>query len=231
MVKYFGSKFKVLRKTNIGNLPGLTQKNIKNKKSSGEHGKESSLEETINLKFSNEYKIAFLEKQKLCFNYNITNKQLFLYYKKAKKKNSLLKLLENRLDCILFRLGYGLSILSTRQLITHKHIFINQRCVNIPNYQCKKNDEITIKKNIKSINLILPVFKILQKQRETFLKKFFYLQNFEKKRIQYIFKRLIPKNIFLVKNNLGAKIISYVHQKEISIIVNELKVIEYYSYR
>ncbi len=87
------------------------------------------------------------EKQKLRFMFGITEKQLKKYFKKAslKKGNTALYLsqyLERRLDNIIYHLGFAPTRASARQLVTHGHIIINKKKVNIPSYQVRVGEEI-----------------------------------------------------------------------------------------
>ena len=112
-------------------MPGLTRKNVKNRtKTPGQHGqvvfaksKRSSL--------SDDYKDRLLEKQKLRFNYGVTEKQLVAYYKEAKRRSGstgslLLEILEARLDCVIYRLGFAPTIPAARQIINHGHVNVNK---------------------------------------------------------------------------------------------------------
>ena len=97
-----------------------------------------------------EYAIRLEEKQKLRFNYGMSERQLVRYVKKARAQdgngNNLLKLLENRLDNVCFRLGFGPTIPGARQLVNHGHVTVNGRVVDIaPSYQCKAGDVIAIR--------------------------------------------------------------------------------------
>ena len=103
------------------------------------------------------FAIRLIEKQKLRYNFGISDHQFFTYVKRAQKMpgstgENLLKLLEMRFDSIVYRLKLAPTITSARQLITHGHFLINKKKVNIPSYQCKINDEISIR--LKSKNLI-----------------------------------------------------------------------------
>merc|ERR1712005_25077 len=87
-----------------------------------------------------QYAIRLEEKQKLRFNYGLSEKQLMNYIRQAKRikgatGNILLQLLEMRLDNVIFRLGMAPTIAGARQLVSHKHITINNSCVSIPSYQ------------------------------------------------------------------------------------------------
>lgn len=136
-MRYTGPKLKILRRLNLQRLPGLTRKRVKNIKDSS---KKQSL-----------YSIRLIEKQKLRFNFCLTNHQFLNYVKRAQKTSgstgeNLIKLLESRFDNTIFRLKLAPTINTARQLITHGHFEINKKKVTIPSYQCAINDEITIKK-------------------------------------------------------------------------------------
>ena len=139
-MRYTGPKLKILRRLNIEKLPGLTRKSIKN-------FKESSKKQSL-------YSIRLIEKQKLRFNFCLTNNQFLNYVKRAQKTSgstgeNLIKLLESRFDNIVFRLKLAPTINAARQLITHGHFQINKKKVTIPSYECGVNDEISIKNKSK----------------------------------------------------------------------------------
>merc|ERR1711879_393447 len=99
-----------------------------------------------------QYAIRLEEKQKIRFNYGLSEKQLMNYIKQAKKLKGatgtiLLQLLEMRLDNLIFRLGLAPTIASARQIVGHKHILVNNSCVSIPSYQCQPGDILTVKDN------------------------------------------------------------------------------------
>ena len=89
-----------------------------------------------------EYGLQLREKQKAKFIYGVLEKPFRNYYKKAKKMKgmvgeNLMTLLELRLDNVLFRAGFGRTRRETRQIVDHKHVLVNGKCVNIPSYQVK----------------------------------------------------------------------------------------------
>lgn len=142
MSRYLGPRLKIVRR--LGDLPGLTRKNSVSKKLNPR-------------KKSSQYGIRLETKQKLRFHYGINEKQLVRYIKKAKSlKGStgklLLKLLEMRLDNILFRCGLSPTIPAARQMITHGHILVNEKKMNIPSYCCKLHDQISFSK--KGLNMV-----------------------------------------------------------------------------
>jgi small subunit ribosomal protein S4 len=227
MVRYIGPRLRIIRR--LGLLPGLTRKNIKNRtKSPGQHGK-LLFAKTKRSSLSDDYKSRLIEKQKLRYNYGITEKQLLAYYKEAKRiKGStgtiLLELLESRLDCIVFRLGFSSTIPAARQLVIHRHILVNDKIVNIPSFSCKKGDIISIKKSIKSEKLISENFQSQQQKRKLIQRRMKRI-NLTKSR----FHSLLPSHLEITNDVLRGKVLSFVKRKDVLLRINELKVIEYYS--
>ena len=101
------------------------------------------------------YGVQLREKQKLRRMYGVLERQFRNYYKKAAKikgstGENLLKLLECRLDNMVYRMGFAVTRAEARQLVNHKSITVNNNVVNIPSYQVSVNDEIQIKDKAKS---------------------------------------------------------------------------------
>ncbi len=99
---------------------------------------------------ASQYGIQLRDKQKVRYVYNLSESQLRRYVTNASQKKGsapqfILQMLERRLDNVLFRLGMAKSRLIARQVVGHGHIFVNGRKVNIPSYQVKVGDRITIK--------------------------------------------------------------------------------------
>ncbi len=97
-----------------------------------------------------EYLTQLREKQKARRYYGLLEKQFRGYYEKASRKDgitgeNLLRLLEQRLDNVVYRLGFGASRAQARQLIRHGHFAVNGRRVTIPSFQVKQGDEVTLK--------------------------------------------------------------------------------------
>ena len=117
MARYTGAKLRVTRR--LGDLPGFTSKKSKSSQRPGQHG--------ATPKKLTQYAMRLEEKQKLRFNYGLSEKQLMNYIKEAKRikgatGNVLLQLLEMRLDNLVFRLGMAPTIAAARQLVGHKHV-------------------------------------------------------------------------------------------------------------
>ncbi len=205
MSRYRGPKLRITRR--LGNLPGLTQKKSKKLNKPGQHGK--ILGE--GKKKTTEYGIRLEEKQKLKFNYGLTESQLYHYIKEARRRKGvtgliLLQLLEMRLDTICFSLGYAPTIAAARQLINHGHIVINDKVIDIPSFQCQPSDIIGIKPKS-------PAKKIIENNLKTI--------NFTSP----------PSHLTFNKEKLEGLVKNYCVRSEILLDLNELLVVEYYSRR
>lgn len=199
MSKYRGPRLRIIRR--LGELPGLTKKTTSRTNPPGQHGGSQ--------KKPSQYGIRLQEKQKLRYNYGLTEKQLINYVRKARRvKGStgeiLLKLLEMRLDNIIFRLGLAPTINAARQLISHGHFIVNDKKVNIPSYQCKINDTIRVFENKKSTQLI---------------------NNF----IDQSSPTILPPHLSLNKQTLTATVNEFVNRQSVGLELNELLIVEYYS--
>ena len=102
-----------------------------------------------------EYGLQLREKQKAKFIYGVLEKPFRNYYKKAEKQKgmtgeNLMIMLELRLDNVLFRLGFARTRKEARQIVDHKHVLVNGKCVNIPSYLVKAGDVIEIREKSKS---------------------------------------------------------------------------------
>ena len=101
-----------------------------------------------------EYGLQLREKQKAKFIYGVLEKPFRNYYKKADRMQgqtgtNLMVLLETRLDNVLFRMGFARTRMEARQIVDHKHILVNGKCVNIPSYTVKPGDTIEVKEKCK----------------------------------------------------------------------------------
>ena len=102
-----------------------------------------------------EYGLQLREKQKAKFIYGVLEKPFRNYYKKAERQKgmtgeNLMIMLELRLDNVLFRLGFARTRKEARQIVDHKHVLVNGKCVNIPSYLVKAGDVIEIREKSKS---------------------------------------------------------------------------------
>ena len=199
MSRYTGAKLRVTRR--LGNLPGLTSKKSKLTQRPGQHG--------ATPKKLTQYAIRLEEKQKLRFNYGLSEKQLMNYIRQAKKikgatGNILLQLLEMRLDNVIFRLGMAPTITAARQIVNHKHLTVNGSVVSIPSYQCKPGDIVSIKDSNASKQLVT--------------------KNLESPALSNV-----PQNLDFDKKGLTAKVLGIIDREWIALRLNELFVIEFYS--
>lgn len=204
MSRYTSPRLRIIRR--FGPLPGLTAKIPKNKKTPGQHGQKTDKQKRSAI---SEYKIRLFEKQKLKYNYGLTEGQLLNYVKKARKKKGstgffLMQMLEMRLDTTIFRLNLAPTIPAARQYVNHGHILINNKKVNIPSFQCRPNDTISLQNKKTSADLAV---KNLANPRFSFL----------------------PTHIDFDSKKLKAKIKDFVDKKDLSFKVNDLLIVEYYS--
>lgn len=152
MARYTGPKTKISRifgEPILGNAKWLG----KNSNPPGMHG------EKRKRKTLGEYALQLREKQKAKYTYGILEKQFRNLFEEANRRKgvtgeNLIKLLESRLDNTVFRLGIAPSRPAARQLVSHKHIEVNGDVVNIPSYQLKAGDVITLKEGSKNRSFI-----------------------------------------------------------------------------
>jgi SSU ribosomal protein S4P len=102
-----------------------------------------------------DYGVQLREKQKVRRTYGVLEKQFRSYYKEAARRKgatgeNLLKLLECRLDNVVYRMGFGSTRAESRQLVSHKAILINGKTLNIPSYQVKEGDVVSIREKAKA---------------------------------------------------------------------------------
>jgi small subunit ribosomal protein S4 len=204
MSRYRGPKLKISRR--LGTLPGLTTKKSKKLNRPGKDGNSPDMNKKLT-----EYGIRLEEKQKLKFNYGLSESQLFRYVKEARRRKGvtgliLLQLLEMRLDTICFNLGFASSIAQARQLVNHGHITVNNKVINIPSFQCRLKDIISVKEKSTSKNLVTTNLKNNQRND-------------------------LPSNLKFDVNSLTATVLDYCNRDDIPLQLDELLVIEHYSRR
>ncbi|MFV0342634.1 MAG: 30S ribosomal protein S4 [Anaerocolumna sp.] len=113
-----------------------------------------------------EYGLQLREKQKAKFIYGVLEKPFRNNFDKAKKMKigttgeNLMILLELRLDNVVFRLGFGRTRTEARQIVDHKHVLVNGKCINIPSYVVKAGDVIEIKEKFKSAQRYKDVLEV-----------------------------------------------------------------------
>jgi len=205
MSRYRGPKLKISRR--LGTLPGLT---TKKSNKINRPGKDGNANADTGKKLT-EYGVRLEEKQKLKFNYGLTESQLYRYVKEARRRQGvtgliLLQLLEMRLDTLCFTLGFAKSISQARQLVNHGHITVNKKAVNIPSFQCRLNDIIGVKEKTSSKNLVENNIKNNQVTN-------------------------IPAHLKFDNSKLEATVLDYCDRNDVLLQLDELLVIEYYSRR
>jgi small subunit ribosomal protein S4 len=202
MSRYRGPKLRITRR--LGDLPGFTNKRTDRNFPPGQHGPSKANKKSS----TSEYGRRLEEKQKLRFNYGLSEKQLFSYVKQARRLNGatgtiLLQLLEMRLENIAYRLGFAPTIPAARQLVNHGHLLVNGKNVNIPSFQCHPNDVISVKTKAQSTALV-------KTSLETSAP-------------------VLPNNLVLDKDKLTGKVASVISREDVNIDVNELLIVEFYS--
>ncbi len=118
-----------------------------------------------------EYGLRLREKQKLKRLYGVSENEMKRYFNQARKKignteETILRLLETRLDNVIYRAGFALSRSSARQIVGHGHFFINNHKVNIPSYQVKTGDLIRPKENSRIKDKIASVIAFFKGKTE-----------------------------------------------------------------
>lgn len=106
-----------------------------------------------------EYGVQLQEKQKAKYTYGILERQFRKLYAEASRRGGvtgeeLMKLIEARLDNVVYRLGIACSRAQARQLVSHRHIAVNGNVVNIPSYELKVGDVISVRERSKSLEII-----------------------------------------------------------------------------
>lgn len=114
-----------------------------------------------------EYGMQLREKQKAKFIYGVLEKPFRNYYKKAdlmkgQTGENLMVLLERRLDNIVFRLGFARTRREARQVVDHKHVLVNGKCVNVPSYLAKAGDVIEIREKSKSLQRYKDIVEVTE---------------------------------------------------------------------
>jgi small subunit ribosomal protein S4 len=199
MSRYRGPRLRITRR--LGELPGLTRKTPKRAYPPGQHGQ--------NRKKRSEYAIRLEEKQKLRFNYGISERQLLRYVRKARRASGstgqvLLQFLEMRLDNTIFRLGMAPTIPAARQLVNHGHVTINGKVVDIASYQCRPGELVGVRDRDRSRKLV-------------------------EANLQFPGLANLPNHLEFDKNKLEGKVNSVIEREWVALQVNELLVVEYYS--
>lgn len=201
MSRYRGPRLRIVRR--LGDLPGLTRKTARRAYPPGQHGQAR--------KKRSEFALQLEEKQKLRFNYGVTERQLVRYVRRARRVTgstgqALLQMLEMRLDNTVFRLGMAPTIPAARQLVNHGHVTVNDRVVSIASYQCRPGEVIGVRDRDRSREVV-------------------------QANLQFPGLANLPGHLEFDKNKLAGKVNSVIDREWIALQINELLVVEYYSRR
>ncbi|HJK92970.1 MAG TPA: 30S ribosomal protein S4 [Polyangiaceae bacterium LLY-WYZ-15_(1-7)] len=170
MSRYTGPRVKKMRALGI-DLPGLSRKTMWERAyPPGEHGPRNARRRR-----ESDFKKQLVEKQKLRFNYGLTEKQfrrLFVEAKrdKAPTPDKLLEFLERRLDNAVFRAGFAPTIPAARQLVRHRHIRVNGKRVDIPSFRVSVGDEITVRDKSKELAIVKESLEKISLQRPEWMR-------------------------------------------------------------
>ena len=157
-----------------------------------------------------EYGLQLKEKQKAKFIYGVLEKPFRNNFAKAQKLKygttgeNLMILLELRLDNVVYRMGYGRTRKEARQVIGHKHILVNGKCVTIPSYQVKPGDVIEIKEKHKSAQRYKDILEVTE-------------------------GRIVPDWLEADHENLSGTVKEVPTREQIDVPVNEMLIVELYS--
>lgn len=156
-----------------------------------------------------EYGLQLREKQKAKFIYGVLEKPFHNYYDKASRQKgqtgeNLMILLERRLDNVVFRMGLARTRRECRQVVRHKHVLVNGRCVNIPSYLVKAGDVIELKEKARGLNRYKEI-------------------------IETTGGRIVPEWIDMDHENAKGTIKNLPTREMIDVPVNEMLIVELYS--
>ncbi len=150
MARYIGPKCKLARREGVDlqlkSGARSFESKCKHDRAPGQHGSKPGR--------SSDYGLQLREKQKLKRIYGLLEKQFHLYYKEADRRKgstgeNLLAILECRLDNVVYRMGFASTRAEARQLVSHNSILVNGEKVNIPSYQLKATDSVSIRERSK----------------------------------------------------------------------------------
>ena len=156
-----------------------------------------------------EYGLQLREKQKAKFIYGVLEKPFRNYYEKADRMKgmtgeNLMTLLESRLDNVVFRMGFARTRREARQIVDHKHVLVNGKCVNIPSYLVKAGDVVEIKESKKNIQRMKDIVEVAG-------------------------GRIVPEWLDIDAEKLQGTVKELPSREQIDVPVNEMLIVELYS--
>jgi small subunit ribosomal protein S4 len=201
MARYTGPRVRISRRFGVpifGPSKYLERRNY----GPGVHGPKSRRKHT-------DYGLGLIEKQKLRYYYGLMEKQFRGVYERALKRRgvtgeTMLQILETRLDNVVFHLGFATSRASARQMVTHGHLKVNGRKVNIPSYALKVNDTLEVRESNVSRQLAT-------------------------KNLELSTSRSVPDWLSLNKDAFKGVVMRIPSRDDIQPIANEQAVVEFYS--
>jgi small subunit ribosomal protein S4 len=201
MARYTGPRVRISRRFGLpifGSSKYLERRNY----GPGVHGPKSRRKHT-------DYGLGLIEKQKFRYYYGLMERQFRGVYEKALKRRGvtgeqMLQILETRLDNVVFHLGFANTRAAARQMVSHGHVTVNGRKVNVPSYALKVNDVIEVKNNNVSRQLAT-------------------------KNLEMATSRAVPYWLSLNKEEFKGIVMRIPTRDEIQPIANEQAVVEFYS--
>ncbi|MGO8837700.1 MAG: 30S ribosomal protein S4 [Limisphaerales bacterium] len=201
MARYTGPRVRISRRFGLpifGPSKYLERRNY----GPGVHGPKSRRKHT-------DYGLGLIEKQKLRYYYGLLERQFRGVYEKALKRRgvtgeTMLQILETRLDNVVFHLGFANTRAAARQMVSHGHITVNGRKVNVPSFGVKVNDAIVVKNSNVSRQLAT-------------------------KNLEIATSRAVPDWLSLNKEEFKGTVMRIPTRDEIQPIANEQAVVEFYS--
>lgn len=169
----------------------------------GEHGKEK----TFRSGRRSDYAMQLDEKQKLSFIFNIREKQLRRYFLAARRQQgptgeNLINLLERRLDNLVYRAGFAATIWAARQMVTHGHIYVNGKRLDLPSYQAIPGDQISVRPKMQKNEHVLEAIESTSN---------------------------VPAYLLRDKATFTATLSRLPERKEVPVPINEQLVVEFYA--
>ncbi|MFN3385466.1 MAG: 30S ribosomal protein S4 [Candidatus Thermochlorobacter sp.] len=152
MARYLGSTAKVSRRLGIAIVPKDEKYLDRRPYPPGQHGQNKKGK-------ISEYAVQLREKQKMKYIYGVLERQFRLYFAKASRMkgvtgDNLVKMLESRLDNVVYRAGFAVSRPAARQLVSHCHLLVNGKKVNIPSYQLRPGDVVEFRAKSKNMEAV-----------------------------------------------------------------------------
>ena len=201
MARYTGPRVRISRRFGIP-IFGPTKYLERRNYGPGVHGPKSRRKST-------DYGLGLIEKQKLRYYYGLLERQFRGVYERALKRRGvtgeqMLQILETRLDNVAYHLGFANTRAAARQMVTHGHVTVNGRKVNVPSYGLKVNDVIEVKNSNVSRQLATKNFEVAM-------------------------SRAVPDWLSLKKEEFKGVVVRIPTRDEIQPIANEQAVVEFYS--